>query len=210
MRCAAQVRSVQCGMRFFCTLCASLALTLSAGATSTSNAIAELYARALAGDKGATQKCIAQLEATLQAEPQNQLARVYLGSTYTLRSRDLGIGPEKLRMLRKGIALMDAAAEAAPHNAQVRLVRALTDEALPFFTGREKMARTEFLALAEMASHDRAGLEPRDWQLLYLNAGQAAQKQGEKETAAKYFRLGLTKTSDPNLTAQLQAALAKL
>jgi hypothetical protein len=189
---------------------AAIAVSPARAASDESQQVAALYARALQGDKTAVVDCIATLERILQAEPQNELARVYLGSSYTLRSRDLGIGPEKLRVLNKGIALMDAAVRAAPDNVHVRLVRALTDEALPFFTGRGKKARAEFLALAGLVERNPGQLEARDRQLLYLKAGETAQKAGDKATAAKYFRLGLTNTSDPNLTAQLQAALAKL
>jgi hypothetical protein len=197
-------------MRLFLMLAAWCALALGAGAAFGQAPIDDLYAQALAGDKSATEKCIEALEAIVRAQPQNQLAHVYLGSSYTLRSRDLAIGPEKLRLLRQGIAVMDAAVQAAPEDVQVRLVRALTDEALPFFAGRGEMARAEFFALAEMEANALARIGARDWQLLYLHAGQVAQKEGDKERAAKYFRTGLTKKSNPKLTTQLQAALAKL
>jgi hypothetical protein len=197
-------------MRLFLMLSAWCGLALGVGAAFGQPPIDDLYAQALAGDKSATEKCIEELEAVVRAQPQNQLAHVYLGSSYTLRSRDIAIGPEKLRLLRRGIAVMDAAVQAAPDDAQVWLVRALTDEALPFFAGRGEMARAEFLALAEMAATTQTPIGARDWQLLYLHAGQVAQKEGDKERASKYFRIGLTKKSNPELTAQLQAALAKL
>ena len=93
--------------------------------------IAQLYARGLAGDATAVSDCIAALEKVVAAQPNDQVARVYLGSAYTLRSRDLSIGPGKLAALRKGIALMDEAAKTAPANAQVQLTRAVTNEAMP-------------------------------------------------------------------------------
>jgi hypothetical protein len=72
--------------------------------------IAALYARGLAGDKQAVNDCITALESRLAQAPNDQLASVYLGSSWTLRSRDLPIGPGKLSAVRKGIALMDEAA----------------------------------------------------------------------------------------------------
>src|SRR6476659_10636498 len=51
--------------------------------------IAALYARGLAGDKQAVNDCITALESRLAQAPNDQLARVYLGSSWTLRSRDL-------------------------------------------------------------------------------------------------------------------------
>jgi hypothetical protein len=63
--------------------------------------IMKLYQRGLVGDKQAVTDCITMLEALLKNEPTNQLARVYLGSAYTLRSRDLNLGPEKLLALKR-------------------------------------------------------------------------------------------------------------
>ncbi|MGZ5005195.1 MAG: hypothetical protein ACXV8H_06725, partial [Chthoniobacterales bacterium] len=98
--------------------------------------IQDLYRRGLAGDKEAVRQCIDKLEAALAAEPKNQLARVYLGSAYTLRSRDLGFSPRKLQALRHGLALMDEAVAAAPNESKIRLVRALTTSSLPGFLGQ--------------------------------------------------------------------------
>jgi hypothetical protein len=174
------------------------------------NRIAALYQRALAGDVPAVVQCIDALEAVLKSEPQNQLARVYLGSAYTLRSRDLGFGREKLDALKQGLALMDSAASAAPDNARVRLVRAVTNQSIPFFLGRRKIARDELYALTEIVQRDPTKLAANDQQLLYLNAGLAAKQDGDKEMAVKFFRLGLTKPADPKLTAELNAALQKI
>jgi hypothetical protein len=113
--------------------------------------IAELYRRGLKGDKGAVEQCIAKLEALLEQQPTNQLARVYLGSAYTLRSRDLGLGPKKLRALKRGLAFMDEAVAAAPNEPKVRLARTLTTSALPAFFGRRTESREDFELLAKEA-----------------------------------------------------------
>jgi len=172
--------------------------------------VTALYQRGLAGDAQAVAQCITALESIVKSEPENQVARVYLGSAYTLRSRDLGFGPEKLRTLNKGLALMDEAASAAPANARLRLVRALTNQSLPFFVGRRKAARDELFALAEIIQRAPTKLSANDQQLLYLNAGLAARESGDKATAMRFWRLGLTKPADPKLTAELNAALTKL
>jgi hypothetical protein len=124
---------------------------LSAGAAPDQAELARLYKRALAGDKQAVESCIAGLETAVQAQPQNQLARVYLGSAYTLRSRDMGFGSAKLATLKQGLAVMDSAVVAAPDDAQVRLVRARTTDSLPFFLGHKKSAREDFEWLARAA-----------------------------------------------------------
>lgn len=169
-----------------------------------------LYARGLAGDQQAVIDCIAELEKGLAATPNDELARVYLGSAYTLRSRDLGFGREKLDTLRKGIALMDEAAAAAPGDARVQLTRAVTNEALPIFLGRRKIARTQLDELLAMAEKDPAKLKPADQQLLYLNAGEAAKRAGDKARAVELWRRGAALNADAKLTREIKTALASL
>lgn len=132
--------------------------------------IQELYRRGLQGDKAAVEQCIARLETVLAREPQNQLARVYLGSSYTLRSRDLGFGPKKLSTLNRGLALMDEAVAAAPEEPKVRLARALTTSALPAIFGRKGESKRDFQLLAEMANKQPHKFDPADLQLVGENA----------------------------------------
>lgn len=172
-------------------------------------AIAALYTRGLAGDNQAVSDCIAALEKLLLERPNDELARVYLGSAYTLRSRDLAIGPAKLSALRKGIALMDAAAAAAPQNARVQLVRAVTNEALPAFLGRHKIARQQLDQLVVQVEKDPAKLTAADRQLLYLNAGESAQRAGDKERARELWRRGDALKADAKLTQEIKAMLAQ-
>jgi hypothetical protein len=176
-------------------------------ATPTDPAIADLYRRGLRGDEQAVVDCISALEAKLAIQPNDQLARVYLGSAWTLRSRDLPIGPGKLSALRKGIALMDEAAAAAPNGADVLLLRAVTNEALPVFLGRRNVARAQLNELVGLVEKGSAKLKPADQQLLYLNAGEAAKRAGDKERARKLWLRGLTITADEKLTAEIRTAM---
>jgi tetratricopeptide (TPR) repeat protein len=169
--------------------------------------IADLYARGLRGDEQAVIDCISALEAKLAAQPNNQLARVYLGSAWTLRSRDLPIGPGKLSAVRKGIALMDEAAAAAPNDADVLLLRAVTNEALPGFLGRRKVAHAQLDELLALMEKGSAKLKPADQQLLYLNAGEAAERAGDKERARELWRRGAALNADAKLTQEIAAAL---
>jgi hypothetical protein len=171
---------------------------------------AGLYGRGLAGDQQAVLDCIAELEKILAATPNDQLARVYLGSAYTLRSRDLGLGKAKLDALRQGIALMDEAAAASPGDARVQLTRALTNEALPVFLGRRKIARAQLNDLLAMVEKDSAKLKPTDQQLLYLNAGEAAKRAGDITRAAELWRRGAAIKADAKLTQEITTALAHL
>jgi hypothetical protein len=172
-------------------------------------AIADLYARGLRGDEQAVIDCISALEAKLAIQPNDQLARVYLGSAWTLRSRDLPVGPGKLSALHKGIALMDEAATAVPNDADVLLLRAVTNEALPGFLGRRKVAHTQLDELLALLEKGSAKLKPADQQLLYLNAGEAAKRAGDKERARELWRRGAALKADAKLTQEIAAALAQ-
>ena len=177
-------------------------------AASPESRIAELYARGLDGEKQAVIDCIAALESKLTQQPNDQVARVYLGSAYTLRSRDLGLGKAKLDALRKGIALMDEAAAGAPENAPVLLTRAVTNQALPVFLGRRKVARAQLEELVTMVEREPEKLKPSDRQLLYLNAGQAAQHAGDRARAVELWQRGLTIKADARLTQEIRTAMA--
>jgi hypothetical protein len=191
-----------------CRLFIFLLLAPLASAAPNEKQIAALYARGLAGDAAAVNSCITALEQTLQARPHDELARVYLGSAYTLQSRDLGYGWKKISALRHGIALMDEAAAAAPDNARVQLLRAVTYEAFPALLGHAKIARESLDILVSAVAKDPKKLSPADQQLLYLNAGEAAAKAGDKVRARQLWQEGVALAADPKLTAEIHADLA--
>lgn len=170
--------------------------------------VQELYRRGLAGEKEAVDSCIRRLEDILRKEPANQLARVYLGSAYTLRSRDLGFGPKKLQALQHGIALMDEAVSASPTDVKVRLARALTTSALPAIFRRAASARKDFEQLAESAKVQPAQFGEGDLQIIYYKAGLAAQAAGDRFRAIAFFEEGRRHPVDPDLARKVQAALA--
>jgi len=150
-------------MKLLLVIVAALLLPLQLlAAPNEQKEIQELYRRGLAGDKDAVKQCLEKLEQILKAEPNNQIARVYLGSAYTLRSRDLGFGPGKLKALRQGLALMDQAVAAAPDEPKVRLARARTTSALPAFFGRGEQSRKDFEELAQLARRAPARFEAGD------------------------------------------------
>ncbi len=70
--------------------------------------IAERHRQAVAGDKEETKKLAADLEKWTAQQPANHLLQAYLGSVYTLCSRDAWPGPGKLDYLRRGGQLLDA------------------------------------------------------------------------------------------------------
>jgi tetratricopeptide (TPR) repeat protein len=173
------------------------------------NDIKALYRRGLAGDKQAVEECIAKLEVVSKREPSDQLARVYLGSALTLRSRDLPFGPKKLQALRQGLALMDEAVESAPNEPKVRLARALTTSALPSIFGRAKESRTDFKLLATDADTTPRKFDRDDLPTIYYNAGLAAKNSGAREDARRLWQRGLETDPDAALREKLRAELAQ-
>jgi hypothetical protein len=105
---------------------------------------------------------------------------------------------------------MDEAATAAPDDANVLLLRAVTNEALPVFLGRRKVARAQLDELLALLEKGSAKLKPADQQLLYLNAGKAAKQAGDKERARELWGQGAALKADAKLTQEIAAALARL
>jgi tetratricopeptide (TPR) repeat protein len=194
------------------TLAAALLVSLTSAAAPLpgEQQIHKLYQRGLSGDKEAVEQCIATLEAVLQSQPNNQRARVYLGSAYTLRSRDLPIGPQKIKVLRQGLAVMDEAVAAAPNEPKVRLTRALTNQALPGFLGRSGSAREDFRVLAAAAEQTPQKFERGDLQLIFYNAALAAKKNGDRTRAAELLRKAQRHSADATLARKVEAEIATL
>ena len=190
-----------------------LAAIVAAGALSATNSeqreIADLYRRGLAGDAAAVDLCIQKLEAVLKNDPADQLARVYLGSAFTLRSRDLGFGPKKLQALKQGLALMDEAIAAAPTASKVRLARALTTSALPRIFGRAGQSRKDFEQLVQAAEQSPTRFEIGDLQTIFYHAGLAARDAGDKVRAQTLWKQGLRHPADPAIARKLEDELAK-
>lgn len=171
--------------------------------------IQELYRRGLTGDKEAVEQCIARLEEVLAQQPGNQLARVYLGSAYTLRSRDLGFGPKKLQALRQGLAMMDEAVTTAPEDQKVRLARALTTSALPAILGRAASSRKDFAVLAEQATRAPGTLGAGELQVVFYHAGLAAKTAGDKARAIALWKEALTHPKDAKLSEKINVEIAQ-
>jgi hypothetical protein len=187
-------------------LCAAAA---AFGATPAEREIEDLYRKGLMGDKEAVEQCIAKLEEGLRSQPKNELGRVYLGSAYTLRSRDLGFGPKKLQVLRQGLRVMDEAVANAPNDPKVRLGRALTTSALPGIFGRSTESRNDFLQLADLAGTAPEKFTSSDLQITFYNAGLAAKANGNHARATDLWREGLRHGSDAALKQKIEAELAR-
>lgn len=159
--------------------------------------------RGVGGDAEAVLRAIELLQKRLETEPDDQLARVYLGSAYTLRSRDMRMGPGRLEALRTGGRLMDEAVAAAPDDARVRLVRAVNHINLPAIFNRRQSAREDFVYLLGRVGGDECDLNEAERQAVYYFAGLSFRQMGQREQAREAWEQGLT------LNAELSEEIRK-
>ena len=149
-----------------------------------------LHERGVEGDREAVIRCVALLEARLAQHPGDAVARAWLGSALTLRARDLGIGPAKLEMLKRGCRTMDEAV-AASDEPEARLVRAVNSARLPALFGRRTLARSDFEWLLARA-RDRARPLPAPLaQAIFLQAGEFHGREGNRAEARAAWEEGL-------------------
>ena len=107
------------------------------------------HEKAVKGDTKEARSLTTDLEKWFIEQPQNHLLQAYLGSVYTLDSRDAWPGPGKLTYLRNGGKFLDAAVAADPLNPAVRFVRAIDYFELPAIFGKRQVARDDFATLVK-------------------------------------------------------------
>ncbi len=173
-------------------------------------AIQQLHDQSVAGDKEKTDKLIGVLQALIEQEPENQLYHVYLGSAYTLKSRDVFPGPSKLRFLKDGLKGMDAAVKKDPQNCSVRFIRAVNNYHLPTFINRRDDARKDFEILLKQINADPGKLNSRTIQAIHYFAGLAYKQTKRKNEARTTWQAGLALQADANLSEKISKELAKL
>ncbi len=166
-----------------------------------------LHDRGVNGDKQAVIDCITQLQELLANEPENYLAKVYLGSAYTLRSRDVFPGPKKLNLLNEGGRLMDEAVAAAPDNIRVRLVRAVNYYKLPAIFGKRELARSELIKLAESIDGMQHDLDLIEIQGIYYFGGLALADQKRRAAARQLWAEAIELQPDSTLGEKLSQKL---
>jgi hypothetical protein len=162
------------------------------------------------GDKKATLSLIEKLESLLLSHPENQLYKAYLGSAYTLRSRDIGFGPSAYSHLKKGLKTMDEAVAADPHKPSVRFIRAINNFHLPVFVNRRDNAREDFEYLLKQLEKKPGQLSPTTEQAICYYAGVAFLQLYRKEEAKKTFLKAAAYNADSQLNQKIQAELKKL
>jgi tetratricopeptide (TPR) repeat protein len=173
--------------------------------------IQERHEKGVQGDKKEVKLLMEDLEKLSKERPGNALIKAYLGSTYTLRSRDVFVGPSKYHYLKEGLKTMDAAVDAAPTDPAVRFIRAVNNFHLPAFCNRRATARNDFqILLQEVSAEKPPDLNTETVQAIYYYAGLSYQQQSLKGEARDTLQRGLDLAPASELAKKIQVALSKI
>jgi hypothetical protein len=171
------------------------------------------HEKAVAGDKKETKALTADLEKWTQQQPTNYLLLAYLGSAYTLSSRDAWPGPGKLTYLRKGGQCLEAAVAGAPDNPAVRFVRAINYFELPALFGKHRAANDDFQFLVKQLDGllpMPVSLNAETKQAIYYYAGLSDASFWMRPQAKDAWQRGVQLAPASKLGVKMQAELAKL
>jgi tetratricopeptide (TPR) repeat protein len=171
------------------------------------------HEKAVNGDTAETKSLTADLEKWTKEQPTNHLLQAYLGSVYTLDSRDAWPGPGKLTYLRNGGKELDAAVGAEPDNPAVRFVRAIDYYSLPTFFGKRQTARDDFNILVKQIEgviQTPFTLNVETQQAIYYYAGLCYQQLSQRSDAKDAWQRGLKLNPTSPLGVKIEAELAKV
>ena len=174
------------------------------------NQIYEMHSLAEAGNKDATRRLVAWLEELTSEQPDNGILLVYLGSAYTLASRDAFIGPGKLRFLMAGRDCMDRAVTMRPDDANVRFIRAINNYHLPTIFNRRSIARDDFRQLVDQLSKNPEAVDGLTSLAIYYYAGLCFAQLEEESNARASWQKGLDLKINGPLTAKISDELNRL
>jgi hypothetical protein len=171
------------------------------------------HEKAVNGDIKETKSLTSDLEKWTKEQPTNYLLQAYLGSVYTLDSRDAWPGPGKLSYLKNGGKLMDDAVAAAPDNPAVRFIRAIDYYELPFFFGKGKTASDDFqILLKQIDGTEKTpyALNAETQQAIYYYAGLSFRKLSRPADAKATWIKGLALNPSSDLGVKITTELGKM
>ena len=172
--------------------------------------IQALHDKSVAGDKEATKALVQKMEKLSADHSDNKLFLAYLGSAYTLKSRDLFPGPSKFHFLKEGLATMDRAVEAAPENIPVRFIRAMNNFNLPAFIGRRDTGRKDFDHLVHKLDSGKVQVDPLTAQAIYYFAGLSYKQLDQPDKARTCWQKGYKLNARKDVTEKISGELQKL
>ena len=148
----------------------------------------------LQGDVKVIDQQITKFEQRLTSNPEDHLAKAFLGSACALRAKYGKWGPTKLKYLNRGRKLANSAVASAPSDGRVRMVRAIAYSRIPSRFGVKDIAVQDFQALIFLAKSGE-GLTKCERQAILYHAGKTFQDE-KIEGAAELF--ALCKQIDPH------------
>lgn len=139
------------------------------------------------GRKHVGEPAVRWLRECLRLQPTNAFARALVGSALTLQARDASLPTTRLRLVRAGLAEMDAAVREAPADANVRFTRACNNLFLPALFKREAVVKSDFEWLDQQLKgrSGELGVEFCQWTRCYQ--GIALRKAGDPAAAERLW-----------------------
>jgi tetratricopeptide (TPR) repeat protein len=128
------------------------------------------------------------LEQALQAKPEDDEVRCYLGSAYLLRAASEPDQAIQASYVGKGLEYMDAAVKNRPDSISTRMVRGNTAMALPDFLNRRATAYQDFEYITDVFKTE-IRLSPRLKASVYGSLSILYEKDGDAEKAREYRTL---------------------
>lgn len=159
------------------------------------------------GDAQAVKDLVVHLKKLIKEDPKNQLYVAYLGSAYSLRSRDAWI-TKKMDYLKLAEKTMNQAVAAAPDNAAVRFVRATNLYHLPSIFGLRDEARADFeKLLGQVESANPPAFNTKTRQAIYYYAGLSFYQTDRPEQAKSAWQKGVQLSAKSKLGLAMRKKL---
>jgi|GEM_PF-849212 len=146
------------------------------------------------------------LEVALQQEPRNTFARALLGSAIIISAREPFWPGTKIRRVREGLTLMDAALQDDPNDPDARFTRASNNLFLPDLFERKEVVRTDFEWLQVRADRQEFAQDFR--QYIFLYHGFAHQRWGDLKRARRLWESGVAIDPGSKVADELRRVLA--
>lgn len=145
------------------------------------------------------------LECALQVQPSHTFAKTLLGSAIVISAREPIWPGTRIRRVREGLAIMDAALQEGPDDPDARFTRASNNLFLPDLFHRRDIVRADFAWLQERA--DRGEFAPDFRQYVFLYHGYAQKRWGNLARARELWDAGVKIAPDSKVAAELRHEL---
>ncbi|MFO1458135.1 MAG: hypothetical protein U1G08_01910 [Verrucomicrobiota bacterium] len=168
----------------------------------------QCHNQAAFGSRDSTQllkRARTHLECALQVQPSHTFAKTLLGSAIVISAREPIWPGTRIRRVREGLAVMDAALRENPDDPDARFTRASNNLFLPDLFHRRDVVQADFAWLQERA--DRGEFAPDFRQYVYLYHGYAQKRWGNPARARELWEAGVKIAPDSKVADELRHEL---